>query len=92
MTSVDFAKDAILKQSAPATPDIAMDATKCTATPTTVLKFVDNVEAVLKTAKATCEDFRQKTNGSMCNGLRAVQQKINNAMQFREKATGSAEK
>ena len=92
VTSVDFAKDAILKQSAPATPDIAMDATKCTATPTTVLKFVDNVEAVLKTAKATCEDFRQKNNGSMCNGLRAVQQKINNAMQFREKETGSAEK
>ncbi len=91
VVSVDFTKDPILSQTAPAAPDVTMDATKCTATPTTVLKFADKADAVLGPAQATCNDFRQKNNGSMCDGLRQVQQKINNAMYFRQKATGSAE-
>ncbi len=91
VASVDFTKDPILSQTAPAAPDVVMDATQCTQAATTILAFATGSEALIEPVQKTCNDFKQQKNGNMCEALRSVEQKVFQAMNFRKTATGSAE-
>ncbi|MCX6106915.1 MAG: hypothetical protein NTY08_13905 [Proteobacteria bacterium] len=79
VNAIDFATDPILSQTEPAAPDTTMDATKCTATATTVLNFAPNSESFMKAAKATCDTFPQHDNARMCDSLRSLEQRFHNA-------------
>ncbi len=92
VNAVDFTTDPILKQTAPAAPDVTMDATACTATITTSLKMASGAKSTVDGVMKSCNEHPNKNNGNMCEGLRNSQQVINDAVNTRKKATGNDEK
>ncbi len=92
VAAVDFSADVILKQTIPTDPDMELiDSAPCSATPTTVLAFVDKPEdnTTYSAALASCNSFPAEKSVNMCDDLRNQSRTVNNAMRARKVATGS---
>ncbi len=91
IASIDFTTDLILKATAPTAPDMTtIDDTGCTATPTTVLNYVDKPEdnTTYAAALASCNVFPAEKSANMCDVLRNVEHDINGALKARKDVKG----
>jgi hypothetical protein len=93
INAIDFAKDAVLSQTTPAAPDLSkLDDSPCGGNPTTVLQYIDKPEQIsaFSTAMTSCNSTPLKDGRTMCDRLRNLEHMVNEAMEERRIATGSA--